>query len=95
MMATDASWLPATPDVVLRGCFMFPQVVPVYRSFLRLSRGRPVSSFGHALPLPYRDVRDEAARCEYEPVDHCETLITECDDALLKHYAEKRDKPNE
>lgn len=85
MCATADDWRPNTPAVVLEGCFLYPELAGLWRSFERLSRGRMLNFMGQPLPLQYRDVRDEAARSRCKlPSDTVEDLLTLLDDVFLQ-----------
>ncbi len=59
---SNGQWISQAPETVRWGCFVFPGLVPVWRSFKRLSVTRMHTLMGRPLPLQYRDIRDEAAR---------------------------------
>lgn len=89
----------SVPAEVYDGFFVLPGAMPVWRSFRRLSRGRPIAAFGAPLPIAYRDIRDEAARCacDINP-DVIEDILTTLDDLFLELCAandNKRDRGNQ
>lgn len=80
------------PPEVREGFYVLPGALPVWRAFKRLSRGRPISFMGAPLPLAYRDIRDEAARCTCELNSHVvEDILTELDDLFLELCAANAD----
>lgn len=79
------------PETLLKHSWIYPALIPVWVSFQRLSRGRPYSMMGGALPIPYRDLADELQRCPWPDKEQLERWLIALDDTLLEHAAKQQE----
>lgn len=80
----EDGWAEKTPDVILDGCALYPGLIPVWRAFVRLSKGRDHSMMGLPLPIKYRDMSDEVQRCAWPDKEELEELLRAMDDEFLE-----------
>lgn len=83
MFLTDDGWKANAPDEITEGYAIYPGLVPIWESFIALGEGRDFSQMGTPLPIKYRDLRDEAERCEWPFKDETEKLIRMLDREYL------------
>lgn len=79
----------AAPKILVDHSWIYGPLQPVWDSFARLSRGRNYSGMGSPLPLTYRDIVDEVARCPWPHKGQLERWLIALDDEFLSLMAKK------
>jgi hypothetical protein len=90
MFLDDEGWKANTPDEILEGQALYPGVMCIWDSFVMLGEGRDFTQMGTPLPIKYRDIRDEAERCDWPFKPEAERLIRMLDREYLMAAAERQ-----